>query len=141
MLVSSILALVSYSIIETLYLSYTKSLYFDMFQKLTHSPRWIRVSLPHALAAYAIIVFGFVTLLFMPIWNNGKHDQMTYVDAGLKGFCLGLVMYGVYNFTNRATLGPSWSSSVMWMDLMYGVFVVTATALIFKSFCRLDRSE
>jgi uncharacterized membrane protein len=74
---------------------------------------------------YVLMVLGFMLFIAPSLqkWNFGE----TVLNAAL----LGLVIYGVYDFTNLATL-RDWSVLVTFVDLLWGSFLFATTAVVVK---------
>jgi uncharacterized membrane protein len=68
-----------------------------------------------ALAAYAILAVGLTWFVVMPLVHA------SYSVIFLNGAFLGLCMYGVYEFTNHATL-TGWPLSFLCIDVIWGMF-------------------
>ena len=72
-----------------------------------------RINYPSALIAYLLVSVALVWFVVMPF---GKQPLMTvFLHGALLGFCL----YGVYEFTNHATL-ISWPLSFLAIDVLWG---------------------
>ena len=76
-------------------------------------------------AVYVLMVFGFM-LFVAPSLQKWNYLE-TIINAGL----LGLVIYGVYDFTNLATL-RDWSVLVTFVDMLWGSFLFATTAVVVK---------
>lgn len=113
-------ALIVYAIAEAMWLASMRPVYAKWFSKFALGPLEIR-SMVAAILAYVVLIGGFVALVILP---------------GLKGIVLrgalfGLVVYGVYNFTNMATLkGYSWT--MVAIDTLWGAAIFAIVALIYK---------
>ena len=77
--------------------------------------------------AWALLAIGINTFAV----STAKDEK----EAALKGALFGLVVYGVYNGTNYATI-PTWTSKIWLLDNLWGVFVCALVSyisfLIFK---------
>jgi uncharacterized membrane protein len=73
------------------------------------------LNLPAAFLTYFLIVFGIV--FFVLPKSAGKIDQ-----ALKSGAIFGLIIYGVYDLTNLATLA-NWSLKMTIIDILWGIFV------------------
>lgn len=82
-------------------------------------PNWIA-----AIFVYLIITFGIVYFVL-------PHTQPSdLLGAFIRGALLGLVMYGVYDFTNLATLA-NYSVKLTVIDVLWGMFATgTAATLV-----------
>lgn len=124
---STILAAIAlYSVIEYAYLSTSKNTYISMYQRLLKDPKHTVKWGVYALLAYAAIVLGMNELIFAYV------PGATYGQSAMRGAIVGAVMYGLYNFTNKATLGDGWEECVLWQDTLYGTWVMATVALAYK---------
>ena len=76
-----------------------------------------------AVAFYALYLFGVVYFATAPALKDGGWRK-----AALNGALLGLVAYGTYDLTNQATL-VHWPVTVTVVDLLWGAFLTSASAL------------
>lgn len=79
-----------------------------------------------AFLAWPLLVYGLVTFAVQP--------AKTTSDALQRGMMLGLVVYGVYQFTNKSTL-VFWGDQMMVLDLIWGTLlsgVVAAGVFAFR---------
>lgn len=76
-------------------------------------------------AVYVLMLLGFMLFIAPSLqkWNYWE----SILNAGL----LGLVIYGVYDFTNLATL-RDWSVIVTFVDMIWGSFLFATTAVVVK---------
>jgi uncharacterized membrane protein len=80
-----------------------------------------------ALAAWLLIPLGIV--LFV--------DKLakTYKQSLLYGASYGIILYGVYDFTNYATL-QGWTLPMVFVDIIWGAVLCSLTALFLKYISR-----
>ncbi|MGH9200042.1 MAG: DUF2177 family protein [Vicinamibacterales bacterium] len=76
---------------------------------------------PAAAAVYVLLALGVVAFA-VPI----GHDVAT---AALRGGLLGLVIYGVYDLTNHATL-KNWSGAVTVVDITWGAVLCALVTVV-----------
>lgn len=76
-----------------------------------------------AAAFYLIYVTGVSYFAVMPAVSSGR-----WTIALVSGALLGLVAFGTYDMTNMATI-KGWSLEVSLVDMAWGVFITTASAL------------
>lgn len=81
---------------------------------MTFTEHGVAMNYVSALAAYAILAVGLTWFVVMPL------AHASYSVVFLNGAFLGLCMYGVYEFTNHATL-TGWPSSFLCIDIMWGM--------------------
>ncbi len=82
--------------------------------------------------AYLLLGTGLLFFVVSPGLNGG----FTLSQIFLRGALLGLVVYGVYDTTNLATIKgfPYWIAGI---DVLWGMFVSGTTAVIASFFARL----
>ncbi len=80
------------------------------------------LSLPAAFLAYVLIAAGIV-IFVLP---KASGDT---VKALLWGAVFGLIAYGIYDFTNLATL-KGWPLKMLVVDILWGTFVCGITSLL-----------
>ena len=110
-----IIALVIFLVFDGLWLGvFMKSFYSGAFGSLARragnslSPNWLATGL-----AYFLLVLGVVILVL--VQANGSVGR-----ALLFGAIFGLIVYGVYDFTNMATLN-GWSWKLVVVDVLWGI--------------------
>jgi uncharacterized membrane protein len=69
-----------------------------------------------AIFAYLLLALGLYIFIVKPEMNNYKPE---YLNILLKGLILGLVVYGVYNGTNMATINE-WGAKEFIIDTIWG---------------------
>ena len=79
-------------------------------------------NLPAAFLAYILIAAGIV--IFVLPKSSGN-----IYKALLWGAVFGLITYGIYDFTNLATL-KGWSLKMLAVDILWGMFVCGATSFL-----------
>ena len=83
----------------------------------------IVINYPSALAAYLLISLALAWFVVMPL---AQEPVMTvFANGALLGFC----MYGVYEFTNHATL-MGWPLSFLAVDVLWGAVWCGAASAI-----------
>ena len=88
-----------------------------MFAAIQGSPivlRWIPAAI-----VYVLMIAG--------LWWFAVRDVTSWITAAQKGAALGAVVYGVYDFTNYATI-TRWELPYAIADLAWGTFLFAATA-------------
>lgn len=70
---------------------------------------------PSVILAYALLVFGLTWFVVKPFL------YVQYTVIFLNGALFGLCMYGIYEFTNHATL-RGWPLSFLTVDVVWGTF-------------------
>jgi uncharacterized membrane protein len=79
-------------------------------------------NLPAAILTYFILTIGLVTFVINRFSQGG-------LEVFLWGALFGLVVYGVYDLTNLATL-KDWPIKLVLVDILWGMFVCGTTAFI-----------
>jgi len=70
-----------------------------------------------AICAYILMVVGLVVFVLPNIREDNKlKDSLIY------GFLFGIVVYGVYDFTNNAIF-KNWDTKLAFIDIIWGGFV------------------
>lgn len=106
-------------IIDLVYINLiAKSMYSDVVNKIQNSP--ININIRYALITYIIMTFG---LYYFIISQNKKPK-----DA----FLLGLLVYGVFDFTNLA-LFKNYTFKVAIIDTIWGATLFYLTTKIIKN--------
>lgn len=114
-----------YALLEYAYLSNTKDAYIEVYRAMLRDPSHTIQLDSYALLAYASLYIAMSEFIFPYVKTPG----VTYGDALRRGAIVGLVIYGVYNFTNRATLGKAFEEGLLWQDLSWGVSIMAIVAL------------
>ncbi len=100
--------------------------YFDNLRPLVRAKGdTFDVNYVAAGAVYVLMVLGFMLFIAPSL------QKWSYVEAIIKSALLGLVVYGVYDFTNLATL-RDWSVLVTFVDMLWGSFLFATTAVVVK---------
>jgi uncharacterized membrane protein len=92
-------------VIDLIYLNLNKKMYLPI---MTNNP----LKIHYGLIAWAIVAF---TLSFFILSNDtfSKRQKMMYA------FILGFCVYGIYNFSNMATLN-NWNNKILIVDTLWG---------------------
>lgn len=88
---------------------------FSRFLRPEKAPLWA------ALLAWALIPLGIVVFV----------DRVSKTKAGafFNGALYGLILYGVYDFTNYATLA-NWPLALVIVDVLWGTFLCAISSLL-----------
>jgi uncharacterized membrane protein len=97
-----------------LYFVMNKFFIYKIAHLMTFTQHGVVMNYVTALIAYAILAVGLTWFVVMPLVNA------SYSVIFLNGAFLGLCMYGVYEFTNHATL-TGWPLSFLCIDVMWGM--------------------
>jgi uncharacterized membrane protein len=70
--------------------------------------------------AYLLLALGIYWFIVRP--ETESDNQINYLNVALKGGLLGLVIYGIYNGTNMATINE-WGTKEFFADTIWGTFL------------------
>lgn len=115
----------------------------DFFWLSTMGPKFYKTNLNHLFAenidylpaflVYFFFTFGLSWMVIIPAFNN--NSSVFYV--ALSGFIFGLVVYGVYDLTNQATL-RNWPILVTVVDALWGATLSCIISYIsYQSLCKI----
>lgn len=121
------LTLAGYGLAEFAYLGSTLGQYVSHFRRITGNNSLQFEIFPYGPLAYVLLFIAIDRYVFDRIGM-----QTTFQKAFLEGLLLGLVVYGVYNVTNRVTFGSLWSQRVMFQDLAWGALVMALVAVLYR---------
>ena len=95
-------------------------MYMKQFDRINKGSKVIgdRILLS-AIFAYLLLALGIYYFIVMPEMNNYKPD---YINILIKGMVLGLVIYGIYNGTNLATI-TEWGIYESIVDTIWGTML------------------
>lgn len=139
--VAPIIFVVSYALIEYIYMSFAKPTYINHFGKITHKS-YGEIQKHLALQGKQIlVVLATYTILFAGVWVFVVSDIIKYkrVDGKVfaKGIMFALSVYGIYNLTNMATL-PGYEWYIVIMDTLWGLFSMCLIIIIMYTFVSLQ---
>lgn len=100
---------------------FMKSKYLIQVEKIQHSP--MKVNTVAMVLAYALMILG-LCVFVVPYMSKQKSMINNVIHAGL----FGLVVYGIFDFTNMAVL-EQWDIKLAIIDIMWGCFVYIVAAL------------
>ena len=105
--------------LDSVYLSFTSSLFGQMVAKIQRTSMQFRLG--GAAMVYLFLTFGLYYFIIRP--------HRSAWDAGL----LGLVIYGTYDFTNYAIL-KNYDIAIAIMDTIWGAILFASTTFIVNNF-------
>jgi uncharacterized membrane protein len=86
-----------------------------------------------AFMVYFLFTFGLSWLVIIPALNQ----NISPLNVAFSGFIFGLVVYGVYDLTNQATL-KNWPVLVTVIDALWGGILSSAISYIgYKCLCKI----
>lgn len=116
--------------LDAVWLGLMKSAYASQVQRVQHSP--LKVKYVYALASYICVVIGIVVFA-VPLAK--KSGYSTPLAALIYGGGLGLVVYGVWNFTNLAVF-KDFGVTMALVDLSWGITLYTLVTFALLSLGR-----
>lgn len=125
----SILSAIVLLVIDLIWILINKNKYLNMYAKVTKQRTEMN-------SAYGLIAYIIMTLSVFLFVVPGMHMSVIIhkeplIWASIKhGLLFGFVIYGVYNFTNLATLGSSWNLGIAITDLVWGSSLYFIVALM-----------
>lgn len=134
MIFVSIIASVLFLILDLIWISLNKQSYSNMYLKVTNQST--KINSCFAIIAYIIMVLS-VFIFVVPGMHISVvvHDESLFWSAVKHGLIFGFIIYGVYNFTNLATL-YNWKLEVAFKDMVWGstlyFFVAFVSGFLFK---------
>lgn len=116
----------SFLIIDFIWLNFVaKNFYFERMQHVGNIiDGKIKISLMPGLFVYVLLALG-ITYFVLPKSSNND----TFYSVFVSGAILGLVIYGVYDLTNMATL-KSWPLSLALADVAWGAVATGVVSYI-----------
>lgn len=116
--------LVCLLILDFVWLGWLMSGYYkeEIGSIMRSQPVWWSAGVVYALMALGLVYFVYPGEEVSPLWQ-----------LFLKGFLFGLVLYGVYDFTNFAVL-RSYTLKIAVLDVLWGAFACGFTTSLVLSF-------
>lgn len=96
-----------------------KDFYRAELTRIQNSP--VQFRLPPAVLAYGLMILAVYMLAVQP--------NQSIQQAGLRGALIGLIVYGIYNMTNYATL-QRYSFEYVWTDTLWGTILFALAAMV-----------
>lgn len=104
-------------ILDSFYLKAISPLFNEMFIEIQGEP--IKINYLSAALCYCLLVFGLYYFIVK--------DDKSLLDA----FLLGIVIYGIYDTTNMATISK-WKWKAVFVDTIWGGVLMTITYYLTK---------
>jgi uncharacterized membrane protein len=101
-------------------------IYRPTFAAIQGSPLELRLA--GGIVAWLLLALGIRRFVV-----GGAHSVHSVSDIFTKGALFGLIVYGVYNGTNYATL-KDYNVTTALTDMLWGAFVVVAVSVVSSSF-------
>ena len=107
-------------ILDGLYIYANRTFLIGQLEAVQHSP--IKVNILGAVACYILILLGLYFFIF-------RYKSRSIQEQTWNAFVLGIVIYGVYETTNYATL-KSWTLKMVLMDTLWGGILLASTTYL-----------
>jgi uncharacterized membrane protein len=110
------------------------SMYQKQFKRINNGEIKLGISVwISAAIAYFLLALGIYLFIVRPEITNFKPD---YLMIFMKGLALGLIIYGIYNGTNKATINE-WGAfesliDTVWGTLLNGILAISSVYLTKK---------
>ena len=115
-------------VIDGIVLSSLKQLWKKTIEKVQHKP--FKVKTHYAVGSYILMIFGLYYFVYKHINRNN------WVNSSLiNGFLFGIVLYGVFDFTNLAIF-TDYSLGTALIDMVWGGTLMSITS--FTSYYLLE---
>lgn len=123
-----LLYILIHATIDTLYLRLTSSMY-STHLRTVQGGRNVVFWMPAALACYALLFTGVWFYVLRDVLTTAGSDTVpSLTTVMVRAALLGLLVYGVYNLTNLATL-VQYSARVAAIDTVWGVSAISAISV------------
>ena len=107
-------------ILDGLYIYANRTFLIGQLEAVQHSP--IKANILGAVACYILILLGLYFFIF-------RYKSRSIQEQTWNAFVLGIVIYGVYETTNYATL-KSWTLKMVLMDTLWGGILLASTTYL-----------
>lgn len=124
-------------VLDGIWLTTMKPFYKKLVEGIQHSPMMIKI-VP-AILSYVCVVVSIVFFAF-PMTQSASFYMPMPLAALVYGGGLGLVVYGVWNFTNMAVF-KAYNWIVGLFDLCWGVLLYTVVVYILVLFRKWKNSD
>ena len=114
-------ALVTLAVLDAIYLSSYGKNFSQMMVKIQGKP--ISLKVPPTIVVY-VLIFGAWTYFIYNVRN-----RYSIRENVLRGFILGATTYGIYDFTNMATI-DGWSFKNAMVDTLWGGILYALVTLV-----------
>ena len=115
--VKLLITAIIFVVLDSIYLNLIKDYFFKQINLVQKSP--IKIDFLAILLCYIFLIFGINYFIIQP--NRSIQDA----------FILGIIIYGVYETTNKALL-TKWSWLTVIMDTLWGGILFALTTYIIK---------
>jgi len=110
-------------ILDILWISiYMKNKYIKQIRKIQNYD--MKINIIAGLLSYTLMILG-LCVFVIPKISSEKHLQDSLIYGGL----FGLIVYGIFDFTNMAVL-EKWDTRLALIDIAWGSFVYSISGFI-----------
>lgn len=120
-MINLIKAIIALSILDFIYLKSTGTIFSNLIYKIQKNK--INLRMYPALCVYILIFIMWYVFIYK------QKDNFTFKENLLRAFILGFTTYGIYDFTNYATL-KDWNMNIVIMDTLWGGILYTIITLV-----------
>ncbi len=119
-------AMITFMILDFVWLNYVmENVYADKMRDVaTIVGGKVQINLVAGLVVYVFLAIGIVFFVL-----NDLSSEVGLLEVFKIGALFGFVVYGVYDFTNMATL-KSWPLSLALFDIAWGIFATGLVSLV-----------
>jgi len=134
MLSTRIIFVVLYLFVDILYVTIAHPIYDKLVQNIQHTKTSLdSLRIAAAVGAYACMAIGWYVLV-APLVEMGIKNGVCPTVAAIKyGLVFGLVIYGVFNFTNYVMF-QKYSLNVLALDILWGITWVTSLTYLYAMY-------
>lgn len=119
-----------YVLVDVFYVIISKPVYMRTVSAITNDKTPV-FDMASGITVYVIMAIAW--LFFVPTMTTAlqqKHRISRTLAAGIVGALLGITIYGVFNFTNRAMF-EKWSTQMIVRDLLWGISWLTIISAVY----------
>jgi len=118
-----VIAAVLFLVIDIAFISMNMDHWYSQVKSVQKSDLKARTGA--AVLAYIVMIFAWTYFIYLP----HKKYNLSLKESLINGFCLGLSIYGVFEFTNYALL-KDWNLYSVVMDTLWGAALYTIITFI-----------
>jgi uncharacterized membrane protein len=123
-----------YLVVDVIYIAISHPLYMGVVKKIQKQETSMdNMRMLAAIGAYACMGLGWYVLVAPAVATSVKNGMCPSVAAVQFGLVYGLVIYGVFNFTNYVMF-QEYSKGILALDLLWGTTWVTSLTYLYAMF-------
>ena len=125
-----IIVIAAVAILDGIWITMNQKMYAALYTRV-QCGKPMRIKLDSAIIAYVFLVT--IMIVFLPplVKNTDRSLLASFKTAGLMGACI----YGIYNFTNLATL-TDYSLKAAMIDTLWGMTLFTIVGWLIAHYAR-----